>query len=471
VEIQDYITRDDDDGAMVNQLKRSKRELEQNFQELQEEFDELLAENQQTEQARDRFQVQNERDRQQAQRQLEAKDQEIDDQRAGFQKRIKQLEIQLEEEESERQSAFKQRKEAEMKLNELRTSVPAKNEENERKLRRDIQRYRALLKDAQLQIEVLRNDSVSRAQLKQLQTQLEEASMNQNKVSKSKKSIEFENEDLLSQIEELQRSKQDVERQLADSHRERNELCNRIEEQEEDLEETMQKYKSAIDNYNKSQSELVGVNTEFEALKSEKYLLEERLRNLKLSNEQYEVNYVDKSHVLRAEARAREAETKLEFEKSTTKRLETQITRLKDNKEKYENQRSQDLSEKDREKDASRKSKKALQEAREDLTIAERKYHESKSKVEEFELEITRLGSTNDALQQDLKLAFKRISDLQQAFEALEDSDVDLSDVSSDEDPDNMTLYSSALPPVSRLGGSVSRLDRDDQRTARQDEF
>ena len=31
------------------------------------------------------------------------------------------------------------------------------------------------------------------------------------------------------------------------------------------------------------------------------------------------------------------------------------------------------------------------------------------------------------------------IIDLQQAFEALEDSDVDLSDVSSDDDPDNMT--------------------------------
>ena len=76
---------------------------------------------------------------------------------------------------------------------------------------------------------------------------------------------------------------------------------------------------------------------------------------MKLSNEQYESNYVDKSHVLRAEARAREAETKLEFEKSTTKRLETQITRLKDNKEKYENQRSQDLSEKDREKVKNRK--------------------------------------------------------------------------------------------------------------------
>lgn len=130
----------------------------------------------------------------------------------------------------------------------------------------------------------------------------------------------------------------------------RNDLCNRIEEQEEDLEETMQKYKSAVDNYNRSQSELVGVNTEFEALKSEKYLLEERVRNLQMSNQQYETNYVDKSHVLRAEARAREAETKLEFEKSTTKRLETQINRLKDNAEKYQNQRTQDLSDKDREK-------------------------------------------------------------------------------------------------------------------------
>lgn len=112
----------------------------------------------------------------------------------------------------------------------------------------------------------------------------------------------------------------------------------------------MQKYKTAVDNYNKSQSELVGVNTEFEALKSEKYLLEERVRNLQMSNQQYETNYVDKSHVLRAEARAREAETKLEFEKSTSKRLETQISRLKDNAEKYQNQRTQDLSDKDREK-------------------------------------------------------------------------------------------------------------------------
>ena len=78
-----------------------------------------------------------------------------------------------------------------------------------------------MLKDAQTQIEVLRNDSVSRAQLKQLQAQLEEASVTQQLASKSKKSIEFENQDLQSQIDELTYAKSDIERQLTESLRER----------------------------------------------------------------------------------------------------------------------------------------------------------------------------------------------------------------------------------------------------------
>ena len=84
-----------------------------------------------------------------------------------------------------------------------------------------LKRYRALLKDAQTQIEVLRNDSVSKAQLKQLQAQLEEASAHQQLTKKSKKSIQFENEDLQNQIEEISISKQEVERQLTESLRER----------------------------------------------------------------------------------------------------------------------------------------------------------------------------------------------------------------------------------------------------------
>jgi len=101
---------------MLNQLKKSKRELEQQMNELQEELDETFSEQQQCEQQRDRLQVQNERDRQQYSRDLESKDQEIEDSRHGFQKRIKTLEIQLEEEADERQRANNHRKDAENKL-------------------------------------------------------------------------------------------------------------------------------------------------------------------------------------------------------------------------------------------------------------------------------------------------------------------------------------------------------------------
>jgi len=61
-------------------------------------------------------------------------------------------------------------------------------------------------------------------------------------------------------------------------------------------------------------------------------------------------------------------------------------------------------------------------------------------------------------------LAFKRIADLQSAFEALEDSDAQLSDLSSEDEDDALSIYSSNLPPVSRLGGSTSRLDSDSSR-------
>ena len=83
------------------------------------------------------------------------------------------------------------------------------------------QRYRALLKDAQTQIEVLRSDSVSKAQLKNLHAKLEESSVNEQLVSKSKKSIEFENQDLQNQLDEMSHSKSEVDRQLTESLRER----------------------------------------------------------------------------------------------------------------------------------------------------------------------------------------------------------------------------------------------------------
>ena len=201
----------------------------------------------------------------------------------------------------------------------------------------------------------------------------------------------------------------------------------------------MAKYKTVVDQKNREHADLVNLTQEMESLRSDKNVLEERIRSLQMSNESYEHNYVDKTALLRAEARQREFETKLEFEKSASKRLDAQNGRLKDQIEKLNKERDINLNEKDREKATSKSAKKNLQEAREDMQDVERKLTESKTKIIDYEAEIARLQSTNEALQQDLKLAFKRISDLQAAFEAMEDSDVQLSDISTDEEDDALS--------------------------------
>ena len=85
----------------------------------------------------------------------------------------------------------------------------------------------------------------------------------------------------------------------------RHELCNRIEEQEDELEETMQKYRQVVDQKNREQSEMVQLSSDLESMRTEKNLLEERVRALQLANESYEHNYIEKTSLVRAEARMR----------------------------------------------------------------------------------------------------------------------------------------------------------------------
>ena len=105
-----------EDGNALNQLKRNKRELEQQLEELREELEETTSDLERAEQARDRLQVQNERDRVQMKSEMEAKDLELEESRSTLQKRIKNLENQLDDEASERKKIVEQRKEAEAKL-------------------------------------------------------------------------------------------------------------------------------------------------------------------------------------------------------------------------------------------------------------------------------------------------------------------------------------------------------------------
>ena len=84
------------------------------------------------------------------QKEIETKDEELENIRSTLQKRIKLLEDQLEDEYRDKTAALKGRREAERQLQEARDTEIRRDLEKEKKLRRDLRRTKALLLDSQM---------------------------------------------------------------------------------------------------------------------------------------------------------------------------------------------------------------------------------------------------------------------------------------------------------------------------------
>ena len=83
-------------------------------------------------------------------------------------------------------------------------------------------------------------------------------------------------------------------------------------------------------------------------------------------------NFVDKSQVGKMEMKLRELETKLDFEKSTTKRLENSLGRTKESLEKFSGERNLAEDSKLRSKDEQGKLQKQLRQLQDDIRDIER---------------------------------------------------------------------------------------------------
>lgn len=81
--------------------------------------------------------------------------------------------MQLEEEEQERATLSKQRRDLEQELAHVKDNgVGPHDAEMERRLKRDLKRYKALLADAQTMIDHLKADVVTKQQMRQLKAQV-----------------------------------------------------------------------------------------------------------------------------------------------------------------------------------------------------------------------------------------------------------------------------------------------------------
>nr|XP_036864286.1 unconventional myosin-XVIIIa isoform X6 [Manis javanica] len=422
-ELQDISSQESKDEASLARVRKQLRDLEAKVKDQEEELDEQAGTIQMLEQAKLRLEMEMERTRQTHAKEMESRDEEVEEARQSCQKKLKQMEVQLEEEYEDKQKVLREKRELESKLTVLSDQVNQRDFESEKRLRKDLKRTKALLADAQIMLDHLKNNAPSKREIAQLKNQLEESEFTCAAAVKARKAMEVEIEDLHLQIDDIVKAKAALEEQLSRLQREKNEIQSRLEEDQEDMNELMKKHKAAVAQASRDLAQMNDLQAQLEEANKEKQELQEKLQALQSQVEFLEQSMVEKSLVSRQEAKIRELETRLEFERTQVKRLESLASRLKENMEKLTEERDQRAAAENREKEQNKRLQRQLRDTKEEMSELARKEAEASRKKHELEMDLESLGAANQSLQADLKLAFKRIGDLQAAIEDEMESD------------------------------------------------
>ncbi|XP_053097103.1 unconventional myosin-XVIIIa isoform X2 [Pangasianodon hypophthalmus] len=422
-ELQDLSSQESKDEASLAKLKKQLRDLEAKVKDQEEELDEQAGTIQMLEQAKLRLEMEMERLRQMHSKELESKDEEVEEIRQSCSKKLKQMEMQLEEEYDDKQKVLRERRELESKLLNAQDQVGQRDVEMEKRLKKDLKRTKALLVDAQLMLDHLKSNAPSKREISQLKNQLEESEFTCAAAVKARKSMELEIEDLHIQMEDISKAKMSLEEQISRLQREKNDLQSRLEEDQEDMNELMKKHKAAVAQSARDLAQISDLQAQLEEAAKEKQEIQDKLQSVQSQLEFQEQSMVEKSLVSRQEAKIRELETKLEYERTQIKRLEALVTRLKENLEKMTEERDQRSAGENREKEQNKRMQRQTRDLKEEMTELAKKEAEASRKKHELEMDIESLEAANQSLQADLKLAFKRIGDLQAAIEDEMESD------------------------------------------------
>lgn len=368
----------------IAQLKRAKIESERRCKEQEEELDDLAGQVQVRiehfycllvadlffafqllEQSKLRLEMTIETMRKDSRREAQQREDELEDVRGSAFKKVKALECQLENEHEERTMLLREKNELERRLVNLQDQdrVDRANEEAvNHKLRRDLRKYKALLKDCQTQLDRLKTDSPNKAMIRQMKNQLEDLETARAIAVKAKQTVETELSSVQQMLEDAQRGRSDAEEKANRGARERIELQAQLEENEEETSELMKRFTATVKHLNQEQT----VNSDFEIkvteLELERNSLKEQVAELMARVENVE-NMNDPAVSLtskRQELRIKELESKLELEMATKSRIEVQYNRNKETIERLQME-IQTIQHKDAQtQDALKKNQKSL---------------------------------------------------------------------------------------------------------------
>ena len=249
---------------------------------------------------------------------------------------IKQMEIQLEEADEERSSLSRQKRELEEQLKSMRDlELDRRDPDTEKRLRRDLKRYKALLSDAQTMVDHLKADAVSKQQMKQLKAevrmahplrhskftvifgpggraaihqrgrdQVEESDRTRSRrfASSARRSYERKTRrqylsarpwnhsfSVSQRLFLIRVTVNDVtffaqaESRVSALLRETHELQSKLDDEAEDAQETLRKYRSLVNQQSDDRRQLIELQTIIEEMKHEKNSLEDKVGQICVS--------------------------------------------------------------------------------------------------------------------------------------------------------------------------------------------
>ncbi|KAM3600297.1 uncharacterized protein V6R79_021043 [Siganus canaliculatus] len=409
-------------------LKKQLRLLESEAGERAQEVASLTAQIQQQQQVHMRFEMEMERMKQIHQKELEDKEEELEDVHKSSQRRLRQMEMQLEQEYEEKQMVIHEKHDLEGLIATLCDQVGHRDFDVEKKLRRDLKRTHALLADAQLLLSTVDSpgqnvSNATREQIERLHCQLEESEARRLEAESVQTSLSQELDNSQLELENICRLKGLADEQLALLQHEKIELQKRVEEDQDDLNELMKKHKALIAQSSSDITQIRELQSELEEVKKQRHSLQEELQQSVSRVQFLESSTVGRSIVSKQEARVCDLENKLEFQRGQVKRFEVLVLRLRDSVVRLGEELEQSAQAEARERDNARYFQQRLQDMRLEMDELSQREQDSSRRRMELEMQVEELSAVRQTLQADLETSIRRIVDLQAALEEVESSD------------------------------------------------
>ncbi|VDK82668.1 unnamed protein product [Litomosoides sigmodontis] len=426
-------------------LHKAKHSLEMKCAEQEEMLNELMDNMKQLEQTITRLEMAAERSRAERLRDLEAKNNEIDELRSQYQRRARAFEEQVADLQDANSSLVKQNRMLEGRARDV-DNYSVSCEASSGHYKRDLRKALALLRDTQRVLARERENSLNQTMICQLQEQLMDAEAAKLSALRGRHSLESELAEVRAQLEAALTAKNSAEDRALVLFKEKSSALALVEEHDEQVRSLLKKYKAAVQ---QSAVDSIKIADQFEQMadmEKDKEKLREQLNDVSSALEYHQQHSVEKHKLLLAEQRIRDLEAKLELEISQKLRLEALMVKASDEVESLKDQIQELNSLREKDFNINRKTRKDISTLQEQLEDIRKREMDLVHRCKQFAIEHEKMELEKQTLIKDLQCAEKRIDDLRKALSK------DLSDKEGgSDDEDLFSIQNGSLTGMSRL--------------------